>query len=141
MLNHLHSWDVSTYPRSLELVLLPLRQKVVDGILQFFVMCAVPSADSLPCSISYNIAASRLECWTHVLANHIWPVEDFHNCSVLSRPRHEILLILNSGVVMMPMHPSRSHSLPMGIITSFPKVFISSASWYIFSFSASLEGL
>jgi hypothetical protein len=60
-LNHLHSRDINPHLRSLELVLLPLRQKVVDGILQLTVMCALPGGDSLSCSVSYSITTSHSE--------------------------------------------------------------------------------
>jgi hypothetical protein len=58
-----------------------------------------------------------------------------------SRPGREILLILNSGGVVMLMQLSKSLSLPVGIGASFPKVLISSASWNVLSFSALLQGV
>jgi hypothetical protein len=57
---------------------------VVDGVLHLVVMCAVIGGDCLPCSVNYNIIVSGSEGWTHVSANHIMPIEDLHNCSILS---------------------------------------------------------
>jgi hypothetical protein len=50
-------------------------------------------------------------------------------------------LILNYGGVVMLMWFSKSLSLPVGIGASSPKVLISSASWNVSSFSASLKGV
>jgi hypothetical protein len=55
-----------------------------------------------------------------------------------SQPGHGILLILNSGGVVMLMWFNKSLSLAVGIGASSPKVLISSASWNILSFSALL---
>jgi hypothetical protein len=86
VMSHLHSRDIGPHPRSLELVLLPLRQRVIDGILQLAVMRAVPCGDSLPCSINYNIATRCSESWTHMPPDHIGPIEDLHECPQLFPP-------------------------------------------------------
>jgi hypothetical protein len=58
-MNHINPGDISPDPKILELILLPLRQKVVDGILlQLVVMCTIKSGDSMSCSVSYNIDVS-----------------------------------------------------------------------------------
>jgi hypothetical protein len=61
VMNHINHGDISPDLRSLELILVPLRQKVVYGILQLVVMSVVKGDDSLPCSVSYNISLSRSE--------------------------------------------------------------------------------
>jgi non-ribosomal peptide synthetase component F len=86
VMNHDHPRDISSDPRSLELILLPLRQKVVDGVLGLVMMGVVIGGDRLPCSVNYRILVSHSESWTHVLSNHIGPTEDLHNCHVLFPP-------------------------------------------------------
>jgi hypothetical protein len=55
-MNHINPGDISLDSRSLELILLPMRQKVVDGIIQFVVMCVVIGSDRMSCSINDNIS-------------------------------------------------------------------------------------
>jgi hypothetical protein len=50
--------DTSLDPRSLELVHLPLRQQVIDIVLQLVMICVVVGGDCLPCSVSYCISIS-----------------------------------------------------------------------------------
>jgi hypothetical protein len=49
VMHHKHPMDISLDPRSLELVLPPLRQQVVDGVLQLVMIFAVAGGDRLPC--------------------------------------------------------------------------------------------
>jgi hypothetical protein len=86
-MHHKHPGDISLNPRSPELVLLPLRQPVVDRVLQLVMICAVVGGDCLPCSVSYCISISFSENWTLVLANHTRLIEDLHDCLVLFSSR------------------------------------------------------
>jgi hypothetical protein len=61
VMHHKHHGDISLDPRSLELVLLPLRQQVIDRVLQLVMICAVLGGDCLPCSVSYYISISCSE--------------------------------------------------------------------------------
>jgi hypothetical protein len=60
-MHHKHPRNIGLDPRSLELVLLPLRQQVIDGVPQLVMIFAVVGGDCLPCSISYYILVSGLE--------------------------------------------------------------------------------
>jgi hypothetical protein len=71
-----------TWPKNDTLLI----QKLVDGILQLVMMCAVEGGDRLPCSVSYHIFVSCSEGWTHVPADHIQLIEGLHNCSILFLP-------------------------------------------------------
>jgi hypothetical protein len=82
VMNHINHGDISLDSKSLEHILLPLRQKVVDCILQLVMMCAVEGGDRFPCSVSYHIFVNHSEGWTHVPADHIGTIEDLHNYSV-----------------------------------------------------------
>jgi hypothetical protein len=55
VMHHKHPGDIGLDPRSLELILLPLRKQVVDGVPQLIMIFAVVPSDCLPCSISYCI--------------------------------------------------------------------------------------
>jgi hypothetical protein len=56
VMNQKHHGDISLESKSFEPVLLALRQKGVDGVLQLIVMGAVVGGDCLPCSINYYIS-------------------------------------------------------------------------------------
>jgi hypothetical protein len=58
---HKHHRDISLDSRSPELALLPLRQHVVDGVLQLIMILVIVGGDRLPCSISYCILVSGSE--------------------------------------------------------------------------------
>jgi hypothetical protein len=60
-MHHKHPRDISLDPRSLELVLLPLRQQVINGVPQLIMIYAVVGADGLPCSVNYCILVSGPE--------------------------------------------------------------------------------
>jgi hypothetical protein len=83
VMHHKHSRDISPDPRSLELVLISLRQQMVDIVLHLVMICAVVGGDCLPCSVSYCISISCLESWTLVLADDTRGIEDLHDCLVL----------------------------------------------------------
>jgi hypothetical protein len=61
VMHHKQTGDIGLDPRSLELVLPPLRHQVIDGVLQLVMIFAVVGGDCLPCSISYYILVSRSE--------------------------------------------------------------------------------
>jgi hypothetical protein len=82
-----HLRDINLGPRSLERVLLPLKQQVIDGVLQLVMIFAVVGGDCLPCSISYYILVSGSKRWTLVIAEHITSAEDLHDCLVLFSSR------------------------------------------------------
>jgi hypothetical protein len=69
-MNHKYPRDISHDPRSLELVLLPLRQQVIEGVLQLVMIYVVVGGERLPCSVSYCILVSGSESWTLVMADH-----------------------------------------------------------------------
>jgi hypothetical protein len=53
-----HPRDIGLDPRRLELVLLPLRQQVVDIVPQIIMISTAVGGDCLPCSVSYCILVS-----------------------------------------------------------------------------------
>jgi hypothetical protein len=59
VINHKHPGDISLDLRSLELILLPLRQQVIYSVLQLVMVSAVVGGDCLPCS--YCILVSHSE--------------------------------------------------------------------------------
>jgi hypothetical protein len=92
VMDHKHHGDIGLDPRSLELVLLSLRQQVVDGVLQLVMLSGTVGGDCLPCSISYCILVSGPEGWSLVTAEHIRSADDLDNCLVLfsSRARNSL---------------------------------------------------
>jgi hypothetical protein len=87
VMHHKHPGDICLDPRSLELVLLSLRQQVVDGVTQLVMISVAVGGDCLSCSISYYILVSGPEGWTLVSAEHIGSTEDLHDCLVLFSTR------------------------------------------------------
>jgi hypothetical protein len=87
VMHHKHPGDIGLDPRSLELVLLPLRQQVVDGVLELVMIFVVVAGNHLPWSISYCILVSGSESWTLVMAEHIRSVEDLQDCLILFSSR------------------------------------------------------
>jgi hypothetical protein len=82
VMNYQHPGDIYLDPRSLELVLLLLRQ-VIDDVLQLLMLSMVIGGDRLPCSVSYNILVSGSKSWTLVTAERIRSAENLHDCLVL----------------------------------------------------------
>jgi hypothetical protein len=135
VMHHKHPGDIYLDPRSLELDLLSLRQRVVDGVPQLVMISVVVGGDCLPCSVGYCILVSG-------------PLRISIIALYSSQPGRGILLILNSGGVVILMRFSKSLSLfskslslPVGMGASFPKVLISSASLNVSSFSVLLQGV
>jgi hypothetical protein len=63
---HLHPGDILLHPISLELILLPVGQEVVDGVLQLTLVATDPRCDGLLGGISNNIVARGPERWSLV---------------------------------------------------------------------------
>jgi hypothetical protein len=63
---HLHPVDILLHPIGLELILLPVGQEVVDGVLQPMLVAADPRCDGLPGGIGNSIATRGPESWSLV---------------------------------------------------------------------------
>jgi hypothetical protein len=87
VMHHKHPGNIGLDPRSLGLVLLPLRQQVVDGVPQLILISAAVGGDCLPCSVSYYILVSSPEGWALVTAEYIRSADDLHDCLVLFKSR------------------------------------------------------
>jgi hypothetical protein len=87
VMHHKHPGNIGHDPKSLELVLLPLWQQVIDGVPQLVMISVAVGGDHLPCSVSYCIPVSGPEGWTLVLAEHIGSADDLHDCLVLFSAR------------------------------------------------------
>jgi hypothetical protein len=86
-MHHKHPGNIGLDVRSLELVLLPLRQQVIDGVPQLIMVSTAVGGDGLPCSVSYYILVTGPVGWTLVLAEHIRSTDDLHDCLVLFSAR------------------------------------------------------
>jgi hypothetical protein len=86
-MHHKHPGNIGLDPRSLELVVLPLWQQVVDSVPQLVMISVAVGGDRLPCSVSYCILVSGPEGWTLVSAKHIGSADDLHDCLVLLSAR------------------------------------------------------
>jgi hypothetical protein len=86
-MHHKHPGDTCLDPKSLELILLPLRQQVVDGVPQLIMIYAAVGGDCLPCSVSYCILVSGPEGWFLMTVEHIRSDDDLHDCHVLFSSR------------------------------------------------------
>jgi hypothetical protein len=62
---HLHPGDILLYPIRLELILLPIGQEVVDGVLQSTLVAMDPRCNGLPGSID-NITVRGPKSWSLV---------------------------------------------------------------------------
>jgi hypothetical protein len=65
---HLHPGDIPFHPVGLELIFLPVRQEVVDRVLQLTLVAMDPRCDVLPGGISNSIAVRSPESWSLVSA-------------------------------------------------------------------------
>jgi hypothetical protein len=66
VVHHLHPRDILLHPIGLELILLPVGQEVVDGVLQPTIVATDPRCDGLPGGVSNNITARGPESWSLV---------------------------------------------------------------------------
>jgi hypothetical protein len=63
---HLYFRDILPHPMGLELILLPIGQEVVDGVLQSTLVAMDPRCDGLLGGIGNSIATRGLERWSLV---------------------------------------------------------------------------
>jgi hypothetical protein len=82
-MHHKHPGGIGLDPSSLELVLIHLRQQVVDGVPQVIMTSVAIGGDCLPSSVSYCILVSCPKGWSLVTAEHIRSADDLHDCLVL----------------------------------------------------------
>jgi hypothetical protein len=61
VMHHKQPGNIDLDPRSLDLVLLPLWQQVIDSVPQLIMIPVAVGGDRLPCSISYCIPVSGPE--------------------------------------------------------------------------------
>jgi hypothetical protein len=92
VMHYKHPRNIGLDPRSLELVLLPLWQQVIDGVPQLIMISMAISGDRLPYSVNYCILVSGPEGWTLVSAEHIRSADDLHDCLALflARARNSV---------------------------------------------------
>jgi hypothetical protein len=60
---------------------------VIDIVPQLIMIFMVVGGDHLPCSVSYCILICGSQNWTVVMAKHIRPAKDLHDCLVLFSSR------------------------------------------------------
>jgi hypothetical protein len=76
VVHHLHPVDILLHPISLELILLPVGQEVVDKVLQPTLIAADPRCDGLPGGISNSVATRGPESWSLVSSKDSGSEED-----------------------------------------------------------------
>jgi hypothetical protein len=86
VVHHLHPGDILLHPICLELILLPVGQEVVDGVLQPTLVATDPRRDGLPGGISNSVAARGPESWSLVSTEDSGSTEDFSNGFELHPP-------------------------------------------------------
>jgi hypothetical protein len=79
VMHHKNPGNIGLDPRSLELVLLPLWQQVIEGVPQLVMISVAVGGDRVPCSVSYCILVSGPEGWIPVSAKHIRYTDDLHD--------------------------------------------------------------
>jgi hypothetical protein len=84
--HHLHPGDILLHPISLELIILPIGQEVVDRVLQPTLVATDPRGDGLLGSISHSVAARGPESWSLVSAEDSRSEEDLSNGFELHPP-------------------------------------------------------
>jgi hypothetical protein len=120
VMHHKDPGNISLHLRSLELVLLPMWQQVIDGVPQLVMIPAAVGGDRLPYSVSYCILVSGPEGWTLVSAEHIRSTDDLHDCLVLFSARVRISLdseLWRSGDVDTVQQIPQSTSGDQGFIS------------------------
>jgi hypothetical protein len=73
----LHPGDILLHPTGHELILLPVGQEVVDGVLHPTLVATDPRRDGLPGGINNSVAVRGLESWPLVSAEDSGSEEDF----------------------------------------------------------------
>jgi hypothetical protein len=87
VMHHKHPRNIGLDPRSLELVLLSLRQQLIDSVPQLVMISATIGGDCLPCRVSYCMLVCGPEGRTLVMAEHVRSADDLHDCLVLFSSR------------------------------------------------------
>jgi hypothetical protein len=86
VVHYLHPGDILLHPIGLELILLPIGQEVVDGVLQLTLVATNPRCDGLPGGVSHSITARGRENWSLVSAEDSGSEEDFFDDFELHPP-------------------------------------------------------
>jgi hypothetical protein len=86
VVHHLHPGDILLHPIGLELILLPVGQEVVDGVLQPTLVATEPRCDGLPGGVSNSVTAIGPESWSLVSAEDSRSEEDLCNDFELHPP-------------------------------------------------------
>jgi hypothetical protein len=106
VVHHLHRGDILLHPRGLELILLPVGQEAVDGVLQPTLVATDSQGDGLPGGVSDSVVARRFESWSLVSTEDSRPEED-HGFK-LHPPLTQDFLDPVPGAVVMPRCSSRA---------------------------------
>jgi hypothetical protein len=83
---HLYFGNIHPHPIGLELILLPVGQEVVDGVLQPMLVATDPRCDGLPDGISNSIAVRGPESWSLVSAKDSGSEENLYDGFELHPP-------------------------------------------------------
>jgi hypothetical protein len=83
---HLHPGDIPLHPIGLELILLPVEQEVVDGVLHPTIVAMDPRCDGLPSGISNSVAVRGPKSWSLVSAKDSGSEEDLCDSFELHPP-------------------------------------------------------
>jgi hypothetical protein len=83
---HLCLGDILLYPIGLELILLPVGQEVVDGVLQPTLVAVDPRGDGRPGSSGNNIAVRGPESWSLMSAEDSRSEENLYDGFELHPP-------------------------------------------------------
>jgi hypothetical protein len=86
VVHHLHPRDILLHPKGLELILLPIGQEVVDGVLQLTFVATDPRCDGLPGGVSISVAVRGPKSWSLVSTEDSGSKEDLCNCFDLHPP-------------------------------------------------------
>jgi hypothetical protein len=85
-MRHRSSKDLRVHSRNLESILLPLRVKCIDGVLQVTMLRTVPAHQRLPSSIGHCFSTSCTKGRTSMLADQLLPIKDLHCAGELHAP-------------------------------------------------------
>jgi hypothetical protein len=83
---HLHPRDILLHPIGFQLILVPVRQEVLDGVLQLTLVATDPRCDGLPGGISNSITARGPKSWSIVSAEDSGSKENLYNGFELHPP-------------------------------------------------------